>query len=68
MHIVVGEVSFNTNKSSNKYSATIDDKMACFKERRKKKHDRRKSVRNGILVSFSFKNNRRVLRDRRKVI
>ena len=36
------------------------------KNRRKKKQDRRRSVREGIFVSLSVDNDRRVLRDRRK--
>lgn len=36
------------------------------KDRRKKKQDRRKSVRDGVYVSFSFKNDRRKGGDRRK--
>ncbi len=36
------------------------------KDRRKRKQDRRKSVRDGVFVSFSFKNDRRKGGDRRK--
>jgi hypothetical protein len=36
------------------------------KDRRKNKHDRRKSVRDGVYVSLSYKMDRRVLKDRRK--
>lgn len=36
------------------------------KERRRKKHDRRKSVRTGVIVSLSCKNDRRKGGDRRK--
>ena len=36
------------------------------KDRRKNMHDRRKSVRDGVHVSLSFKKDRRVLRDRRR--
>jgi len=42
-------------------------KKVVRKDRRKNKKDRRKSVREGIFVSLSVDNNRRVLRrDRRK--
>ena len=41
-------------------------KKQVFKDRRKRKRDRRKSVREGIFVSLSVENNRRFLRDRRK--
>ncbi len=37
------------------------------KERRKSSYDRRKSVRDGVIVSLSFKSNRRKVRDRRNV-
>ena len=43
-----------------------DGKKSSFKERRKNKQDRRKSVREGVIVSLSFKDDRRVLPDRRK--
>ncbi len=66
MHLVVGEIKHTANKSSKKSSAAPDDKSVRFKERRKNRHDRRKSVRDGIFVSFSFKNDRRVLRNRRQ--
>ena len=36
------------------------------KDRRKNKHERRKSVRDGVYVSLSFKKDRRVVKDRRK--
>ena len=36
------------------------------KDRRKNKRDRRKSVRDGVYVSLSFKKDRRVVKDRRK--
>ncbi len=66
MHLVVGEIKHTANKSSKKRSASPDVKPARFKERRKNNHDRRKSVRDGVFVSFSFKNDRRVRRDRRQ--
>ena len=36
------------------------------KERRKRKYDRRQSVRNGVIVSLSYKSDRRKGGDRRK--
>jgi hypothetical protein len=66
MHLVVGEIKHTANKSSKKSSASLDGKPARFKERRKNEHDRRKSVRDGVFVSFSFKDDRRVLRKRRQ--
>lgn len=38
----------------------------AFKDRRKMKRDRRRSVREGIFVTLSVENDRRFLRDRRK--
>ncbi len=67
MHLVVGEIKHTANKLSKKSSVAPDGKPAPFKERRKSKHDRRKSVRDGVFVSFSFKNDRRDRRDRRQV-
>ena len=66
MQLVVGEIKHTANKSSKKSSASLDGKPARFKERRKSEHDRRKSVRDGVFVSFSFKDDRRVLRNRRQ--
>jgi len=66
MHLVIGEINHTANKSPKKGSASTDSKPARFKERRKNNHDRRKSVRDGVFVSFSFKNDRRVRRDRRQ--
>ena len=66
MHLVVGEIKYAANKSSKKSCASLGGNPARFQERRKKEHDRRKSVRDGIFVSFSFKNDRRVRRERRQ--
>ena len=41
-------------------------KKVIRRDRRKNRKDRRRSVREGIFVSFSSRNDRRVLRDRRK--
>ncbi len=66
MHLVVGEIKHTANKSSKKSSGSLGGKSARAKERRKNTHDRRKSVRDGVFVSFSFKNDQRVLRCRRQ--
>ncbi len=65
MHIVVGEI-ISTEKKSPKKGLLPGDKKVFAKEKRKNKHDRRESVRYGVFVSFSFNNNRRILRDRRR--
>jgi len=42
-------------------------KRVLRKDRRKNQRDRRRSVREGIFVSLSIDNDRRFLRDRRRV-
>ncbi len=37
------------------------------RDRRKSSYDRRRGVRDGVIVSLSFKSNRRKIRDRRNV-
>lgn len=67
MDIVIGNVPYvkkDPSKENFKPPAGI---KAVRKDRRKNKQDRRRSVREGFFVSFSGKNDRRVLRDRRKV-
>jgi len=44
---------------------TVSRKLT--RDRRKSKYDRRKSVRDGVIVSLSFRSNRRKIRDRRNV-
>jgi hypothetical protein len=64
--IIVGKILSAKKDGSNKHSVLPGGKKARFRERRKIKHDRRQSVREGIFVSLSFKNDRRVIPDRRK--
>ena len=66
MDIVVGKIHSAKKRGSNKNTALSGSKKVRSKEKRKNKHDRRQSVRDGIFVSLSFKNDRRVVRDRRK--
>ena len=66
MDIVVGKIHPAKKRGSNKNPALPRGKKVRFKEKRKNKHDRRQSVRDGVIVSLSFKNDRRVVRDRRK--
>ena len=66
MDIVVGKIQSAKEEGTHKKPFYKDDKKSSFKERRKNKRDRRKSVREGVIVSLSFKNDRRVLPDRRK--
>lgn len=67
MDIVVGKIHPAKKGGSNKITAFSGGKKVRSKEKRKKKHDRRQSVRDGVFVSLSFKNDRRVIPDRRKV-
>ena len=68
MQIVIGP---NTNISVIKSSKNNPDytlKKKRNEDRRKNKQDRRKSVRDGVIVSLSFKKDRRVRKDRRRKI
>jgi len=66
MDIVVGKIQSAKEEGTHKKSFYKDGKKLSFKERRKNKQDRRRSVREGVIVSLSFKDDRRVLPDRRK--
>ena len=65
MDIVVGGTSPVKMDPSEEKVALPVGKKVVRKDRRKKKRDRRRSVREGIFVSLSVDNDRRVLRDRR---
>ncbi len=68
MRIVIGSTTnIHVGKSSKSSSDYIPKKKRKV-ERRKNKQDRRKSVRDGVIVSLSFKNDRRVRKDRRKTV
>lgn len=67
MDIVVNRtISVNKDSPNDNRMIYIPGK-GKLKDRRKNKRDRRKSVRDGVHVSLSFKKDRRVLKDRRKV-
>ena len=66
MDIVVEKIHAAKKRGSNKNTVLPGAKKVRLKEKRKNKHDRRQSVRDGFFVSLSFKNDRRVVRDRRK--
>ena len=60
--------SANINKDVAKENVSHYEKGKVKRvDRRKNKRDRRKSVRDGVFVSLSFKKDRRVLKDRRKL-
>ena len=66
MDIVVGGTSpVKMDPSEEKVTLPVGKKVVRRKDRRKNKQDRRRSVREGIFVSLSVDNDRRVLRDRR---
>ena len=66
MDIIVGSTSSVKMDLSEEKVAVPSGRKTVRKDRRKKKQDRRRSVREGIFVSLSVENDRRVLRDRRK--
>ena len=66
MDIVVGKIHPAKKGGSNKNTVFSGGRKFRLKEKRRNKHDRRQSVRDGVFVSLSFKNNRRVIPDRRK--
>ena len=67
MDIVIGDIPYVKKDPSEEKVNLPMGKKAVRKDRRKSKQDRRGSVREGIFVSFSGKDDRRALRDRRKV-
>ena len=67
MDIVVGATIPLKSDKSESGPTLPQGKKDVFKERRKNRWDRRKSVREGIYVSLSMTNDRRVRRDRRKI-
>ena len=65
MDIIVGGTA-SVNMDSSEGKKFIPLKRESKKDRRKNRRDRRKSVREGIFVSLSVKNDNRMLRDRRR--
>ena len=68
MRIVVGPTTNIHVGKSSKSSSDFNPKKKKKRERRKNKQDRRKSVRDGVIVSLSFKKDRRVRNDRRRTV
>ena len=66
MEIVVNRTISVNKDSPNGNRAIYIPGKGKRKDRRKNKHDRRKSARDGVYVSLSFKKDRRVVKDRRK--
>ena len=66
MDIVIGNIQPVKEERSRKKPFKKDGEKAFFKDRRKNKQDRRQSIRDGVIVTLSTKNDRRGLPDRRK--
>lgn len=64
--IIVGNTHSVYNNEPPKQDPERIVKKGPFKDKRKNKQDRRKSVRDGVIVSISYKNDRRKTPDRRK--
>ena len=67
MDIVIGRTTYVNRDSSRNKNPVYDTKKKKKDERRKNKQDRRKGVRDGVIVTLSTKNDRRVVRDRRRM-
>lgn len=65
VNITVGGTTSVGSDAPEKRKPYVGPKQGSRKDRRKNKQDRRKSVRDGIIVSLSMENDRRVMRDRR---
>jgi hypothetical protein len=68
MDIVIGGISPHKKNPSEENVPLPAGKKGVKGNRRKRKHDRRRSVREGIFVSLSTKDDRRFLRDRRRAV
>ncbi|MFH1625335.1 MAG: hypothetical protein ABID54_09310 [Pseudomonadota bacterium] len=66
MDILIGNISPVEKDPSKENVPTLVGKRQLQRDRRRNKQDRRTSVREGIFVSLSGSEDRRVLRDRRK--
>jgi hypothetical protein len=64
MEIYIGSITDPLNRDKRRPSKPDSGKPRI--ERRKAKYDRRRSVREGIIVTLSIKNDRRSGNDRRK--
>lgn len=66
MDIIIGKKSPVQNESTGTAVPVTPVRRVTRKEKRKNMQDRRQSVRDGIIVSLSFKKERRKHRGRRK--
>ena len=68
MRIVVEPTTNIHVGKSKKRGSDYTPKKKKKVNRRKNRQDRRKSVRDGVIVSLSFKHDRRVRKDRRRAV
>lgn len=66
MDIVVISSAFVRNEEPKKRTTRIPAKKSNFVEKRRNRTDRRKSVRDGVVVSLSYRKDRRTGPDRRR--
>ena len=67
MDIVTIGSSIVRNEEQKKRTVRVPTKKTKFVEKRRNRVDRRKSVRDGVVVNLSYRNDRRVNPDRRRV-
>jgi hypothetical protein len=63
--VTIGSASVK-NQNLQKPVTRVASRKNGFVERRRNREDRRKSVRDGVVVSLSYRNDRRVNPDRRR--
>lgn len=68
MQIVIGRSPNIRVDKPSETNPNYTPKKKKDEDRRKNRQDRRKSVRDGVIVSLSFKNDRRARKDRRRKI
>ncbi|WP_372680393.1 hypothetical protein [Desulfosarcina sp.] len=66
MDIVLINSAFVRNEEPKKRPTRVPGKKLNFTEKRRNRTDRRKSVRDGVVVSLSYQNDRRTGSDRRR--
>ena len=66
MDIVVINSAFVRNEEPKKRTTRVPGKRSTFAEKRRNRTDRRKSVRDGVVVSLSYRKDRRTGPDRRQ--
>jgi hypothetical protein len=67
MDITIGVMPFIKKDPPKEKIASRSSTKSFHRDQRKSLQDRRKSVRDGVIVSLSYKKDRRKQRDRRKI-